>query len=78
MQTQYFSVRKYIHRLAEPSKNVNSVNEYTIMREKKGENRDFEDVQKQILINTCYGNGYKWPEEGKGKKTKATEYNRNF
>jgi hypothetical protein len=39
---------------------------------------DFEEVQKQVLINTCYGNGYKWPEEGKGEKDKAIEHNRNF
>jgi hypothetical protein len=31
---------------------------------------DFEEAQKQVLINTYYRNVYKWPEEGKEKKTK--------
>jgi hypothetical protein len=32
LKTQYFCVRKYICTLEEPSKNVNSLTEYTIMR----------------------------------------------
>jgi len=54
---------------------VNSITEYTIMRKKKQkiDILDFEEVQKEVLINTCYGNVYKWPEEGKGEKDKATE-----
>jgi hypothetical protein len=47
-------------------------------KKQKIEILDFEEVNKQVLINTCYGNGYKWPEEGKGEKDEATQYKRNF
>jgi len=39
LQTQYFCVRKYICTLVEPSKNVNSINEYAIIRKKSRKQR---------------------------------------